>query len=202
MKASDRRRLGRVELDVTVLSLGTVAIGNLFKATSDAEASATVDAAWDHGIRYFDTAWVYSAGQSEERVGLVAKNRRDEMWIATKARDRTRDGAREQLETGLKRLQTSYVDEWRIHNVSTFEELDECLGKGGVIEAMTQAKDEGLVKHIEAELASPHVTVIATGGLAPAIAKHTPVIQEIAPNLTLEGMRIIWERNQNQAPAG
>jgi type III pantothenate kinase len=55
---------------------------------------------------------------------------------------------------------------------------------------------EGLVKRIKAELASPHVTVIATGGLAPTIAQHTSAIQELAPNLTLEGMRIIWERNR------
>jgi type III pantothenate kinase len=55
---------------------------------------------------------------------------------------------------------------------------------------------EGLVKHIKTELDSPHVTVIATGGLAPTIAKHTTVIQQLAPNLTLEGMRIIWERNR------
>ena len=51
----------------------------------------------DHGIRYFDTAWLYSAGQSEERIGKVARNRRKEMWIATKARARDKSGAKKQL---------------------------------------------------------------------------------------------------------
>lgn len=143
----EKRPFGSTGESFPILSFGCQRIVDDHDCTEE-EAVAILNTAIDRGIRYFDTAWVYSAGQSEERVGLVAKDRRDEMWIATKARDRTRDGAREQLEASLKRLQSSHIDEWRIHNVSSFEELDECLGKGGVIEAMTQARDEGLVKHI------------------------------------------------------
>ena len=55
----------------------------------------------DRGIKYFDTAWVYSAGQSEQRIGQVAKHRRGEMWIATKVQARDREGARKQLEESL-----------------------------------------------------------------------------------------------------
>jgi type III pantothenate kinase len=55
---------------------------------------------------------------------------------------------------------------------------------------------EGLVARIRAELQSPSVKVIATGGLAPLFAEHTRVIEEIAPYLTLDGMRLIWELNQ------
>jgi type III pantothenate kinase len=54
---------------------------------------------------------------------------------------------------------------------------------------------EGLVARITAELGEDDVKVIATGGLAPIFAEHTDVIQAIAPNLTLDGLRLIWEMN-------
>jgi len=56
---------------------------------------------------------------SRDPPGPRCEHRRDEMWIATKTWDTTRDGARRQLETSLKRLQTDHVDEWRMHNVWT-----------------------------------------------------------------------------------
>jgi len=81
-------------------------------------------------------------------MGKVVKHRRDEMWIATKTWDTTRDGARKQLETSLTRLQTDYVNEWRLHNVWDFDRLDAFTGKGGALEAAIQARDEGVVRHI------------------------------------------------------
>jgi type III pantothenate kinase len=59
---------------------------------------------------------------------------------------------------------------------------------------------EGLVERIRAELGTmgeTGVRVIATGGLAPLFAEHTGVIEQIAPNLTLDGLRIIWELNHH-----
>jgi uncharacterized protein len=109
---------------------------------------AILNTAIDRGVRYFDTAWVYSKGQSEQRVGLVAKQRRAEMWIATKTVARTRDGALTQLEQSLARLQTDHVDEWRLHDVYDFQELDKCFAPGGAMEAMTDAQSQGLVRHI------------------------------------------------------
>jgi aryl-alcohol dehydrogenase-like predicted oxidoreductase len=92
---------------------------------SEDQALAILNTAVDRGIRLFDTAWVYSHGQSEQRVGMVAKHRRNEMWIVTKTVETTRDGARRQLEESLTRLQTSHVDEWRLHNVWGLERLDQ-----------------------------------------------------------------------------
>ena len=66
----------------------------------------------------------------------------------TKTVHTKRDGAREELEESLKRLQTDYVDEWRLHNVYDFARLDAFTKKGGALEAAIQAKEEGLVKHI------------------------------------------------------
>ena len=60
---------------------------------SEAAAVALLHEALGRGVSYFDTAPVYGLGQSEQRLGLVARDRRDEMWIATKTAERTRDGA-------------------------------------------------------------------------------------------------------------
>ena len=130
-----------------ILSLGCQRIVDDHQCTEE-QAVAILNTALDRGIRYFDTAWVYSHGQSERRVGLVAKHRRNEMWIATKAWDRTRDGARRQLEESLARLQTGHVDEWRLHNVYDMAQLDKCCAPGGALEAMVQARQEGLVRYL------------------------------------------------------
>jgi hypothetical protein len=143
----DTRPFGRTGERFPILSLGCQRIVDAHRCGEE-QAVAILERALERGIRYFDTAWAYSEGQSEQRVGLVAKRRRREMWIATKATDRTRDGARRQLEQSLGRLQTDHVDEWRMHNVKSFPDLDSGFAKGGALEAMVKAKEEGLVRHI------------------------------------------------------
>ena len=79
------RRLGASPVFVTELSLGGAAIGNLFSAVDDVTARATVDAAWDGGIRTFDTAPHYGLGLSERRLGAALRDRpRHEYVICTK----------------------------------------------------------------------------------------------------------------------
>jgi D-threo-aldose 1-dehydrogenase len=79
------RQLGRSGVGVTEISFGGAAIGNLFTAVTDADARAAVDAAWDGGIRLFDTAPHYGLGLSERRLGAALHGRpRDEYVISTK----------------------------------------------------------------------------------------------------------------------
>ncbi|MEU4148764.1 aldo/keto reductase [Streptomyces sp. NPDC026659] len=67
------------------LGFGTAPLGNMFRAIPDEEAAATVAAAWDHGIRYFDTAPFYGAGLSELRLGEALADRpRDAYVLSTK----------------------------------------------------------------------------------------------------------------------
>ena len=141
------RSFGKTGVHLPILSLGCQRLVDE-EGCSEDQAVAILNTALDRGVRYFDTAWIYSKGQSERRVGLVAKHRRKEMWIATKTWDVTRDGARRQLEESLSRLQTDRVDEWRLHNVSSMARLDAMTGLGGSLEAATQALDEGLVRFI------------------------------------------------------
>lgn len=156
----EERPFGKTEEKFTILSFGAQRIVD-DHACSEKEAISIMNHALDSGIRYFDTAWEYSNGQSEERVGKVARHRRKEMWIATKTGIRDRNGARKQLKESLKRLQTDYVDEWRMHNISTFGELDEITAPGGALEAAVQARDEGLVRYISISGHIPQIQIKA-----------------------------------------
>jgi aryl-alcohol dehydrogenase-like predicted oxidoreductase len=157
----ETRPFGKTGARLPILSLGCQRLVDE-EGCSEEQAVAMLNTALDRGIRYFDTAWIYSAGQSEERVGLVAKHRRKGMWIATKVWDTTRDGARQQLEQSLKRLQTDHVDEWRLHNVWGFDRLDAMTARDGALEAAIRAQGEGLVRFISISgHADPQVLVEA-----------------------------------------
>jgi hypothetical protein len=143
----ETRLFGRTGERFSVLSFGAQRIVDGHNC-SEADAIRMVNYALDHGIRYFDTARVYSDGQSEERVGKVAKHRRQEMWIATKTRGRTRAEAMVHLEESLVALQTDHVDEWRMHNIWSMEELDKLTAPGGALEAAVLAREQGKIRYI------------------------------------------------------
>lgn len=80
-----RSRLGGSTVEITALSFGAAAIGNLFSEVEPERAAAAVDAAWDAGIRYFDTAPHYGLGLSERRLGEALRRRpRDAYTLSTK----------------------------------------------------------------------------------------------------------------------
>jgi uncharacterized protein len=143
----EERRFGKTRIKFPILSFGAQHIVDS-EGCPEKEAIKMLNYALDQGIRYFDTAWWYHEGESERRIGKVAKLRRSEMWIATKTLNRTRQAARKQLEESLKRLQTSYVDEWRMHYVSTFEDLERIAASGGALETAVKAREEGLIRYI------------------------------------------------------
>ena len=143
----ETRPFGETGESFPILSFGGQRIVDDHGCTEE-EAIRIVNAAIDRGIRYFDTAWIYSQGQAETRLGKVVKYRRPEMWIATKTWDTSRDGALRQLEESLTRLQTDYVDEWRLHNVFNYARLDAFTGKKGALEAAKLAREEGMVRHV------------------------------------------------------
>jgi D-threo-aldose 1-dehydrogenase len=79
------RRLGRTSVSVTELGLGTAPLGDLFERIEDDEAAAIVGAAWEGGVRYFDTSPWYGRGQAEHRLGRsLYRTPRDEFVISTK----------------------------------------------------------------------------------------------------------------------
>ena len=116
----------------------------------------------DQGVNYIDTFAYYGRrsspdedqlplqGTSERYIGKVLKQRRDEVFIATKSDDRSYDGAMRHLEKSLKNLQTDVIDLWQIHNVRSREKetIDRIFADDGVIKAMEKAKSEGVVKFL------------------------------------------------------
>lgn len=143
----ETRPFGRTGESFPILSFGGQRIVDDHHCTED-EAVEIVNTAIDRGIRYFDTAWIYSNGQAEIRLGNVAKHRRKEMWIATKTYETGYDGARKQLDESLTRLQTDHVDEWRLHNVEDYSRLDAFTDKGGALQAAQKAREEGMIRYI------------------------------------------------------
>jgi len=142
------RRLGKVGAEVSLLGIGGAHIGG--EKMSEAEAIKIMRTAVDEGINFFDNAWEYQAGRSEERMGLAMKDGyRDKVFLMTKVLGRSTENAQKQLETSLKRMQVDVIDLWQIHSVGTFDPDDK--GKvytKGVIDVALKAKEQGKIKHI------------------------------------------------------
>ena len=85
MTKLEQRKLGRTEALVTPIGIGCAPLGDLFVALSEERAQQTLQAAWDSGVRYFDTAPFYGIGKSEHRVGTFLRQQpRDAFTVSTK----------------------------------------------------------------------------------------------------------------------
>jgi D-threo-aldose 1-dehydrogenase len=85
MKASEKKKFGRTSLEVTTMGFGTAPIGNQFRVVGEDAAREVIKAAWDAGLRYFDTAPMYGHGLSEHRLGeSLRPYPRDEYVLSTK----------------------------------------------------------------------------------------------------------------------
>ena len=102
----------------------------------------------DSGVTFMDNAWEYNQGRSEDLMGRALAGRRDKVFLMTKVCTHGRDKqvALQQLEDSLKRLRTDHVDLWQIHEVVYDNDPDLHFAKGGVIEALDQAKKDGKVR--------------------------------------------------------
>lgn len=142
------RTLGKVGVEVSLLGIGGGHIGDA--KLPESEAIRIMRTAVDEGINFFDNAWEYSRGASEERMGKALRDGyREKVFLMTKVLARSREGAQKQLETSLTRLQVDYLDLWQVHSVGTFSPGDP--GKvydNGVLDVALKAREEGKVKHI------------------------------------------------------
>ncbi len=136
------RTLGNTGLEVSAIGLGCVQL-----ASSRTEvATAIVRRAVELGITYFDVARVY--GDAEIKLGLGLEGRRNDVVISTKTGARTRDDAWRQINESLERLRTDYVDNLHLHALHSKEDMDRRLGSGGALEALIEARDQGMTRHI------------------------------------------------------
>jgi len=148
MKTRRFDRIGNGGISFTELGFGTAPLGNLYKAISDGEAHAALEAAWETGCRYFDTAPLYGLGLSETRLNPFLRGRRREDYVLStkvgrllkasppeqrtgigtffetpsrvEVYDYTYDGVMRSLEFSLERLGADYVDILYAHDLDVF----------------------------------------------------------------------------------
>lgn len=142
-----RRAMGNTGLQVSIIGMGGYHLGT---ASSQDEVNNMVAKALDHGINFFDNAWEYHKGLSEERVGTALKGKRDQAIVMTKVctHGRKKDVAMRMLEESLKRLQTDHLDVWQVHEVIYYNDPEKAYEPDGVLEALTAAKQQGKVRFV------------------------------------------------------
>jgi len=140
------RKLGRTGITVPILGFGSGSRFLMYK--EDDAALEALNHAIDLGICYIDTAHAYGDGKSEERIGQIMPARRKEVVLATKIPGRTADQARREIELSLKRLRTDKLDVLHIHALKDAKDLAAIEAKGGVLEALYQARDQKITRAI------------------------------------------------------
>lgn len=132
-------RLGKTEIVVEKNSFGALPIQRI----STEEAVKLLRKAFDHGVRFFDTARFYT--DSEEKLGAAFEGIRDQIYIATKTGATSVENFWKDLDTSLHNLRTDYIDLYQFHNPSFCPKP----GDGtGLYEAMLEAKEKGMIRHI------------------------------------------------------
>jgi len=126
----------------TRVIFGAAALGGMSQERADATL-ASIDG-W--GINHIDTAAGY--GASEERLRPWLAEHRRKVFLATKTGERGGDAARAELERSLERMGVDQVDLVQLHNLVEDDEFDTVFASGGALEALSAARDEGLVAHI------------------------------------------------------
>jgi hypothetical protein len=174
-----RRPLGKTGEKVTLLAFGC---GSRFLMYQDEDqALAALHRAFELGIRYFDTAYSYGDGKSEERVGKLMAERRKEVFLATKIPDRTRDDFLRRLEASLKRLQTDHVDLLHIHSLGHADDLTKLEAPDGALKGLLEAREQKMARFIG-------ITSHTDGAvLAQAIERHDLNCTQMALNAARNG---------------
>ena len=137
-----RLAFGRTGHDSSRLIFGAVALGRV----TQAEANATLDSLLEHGVNHIDTAASY--GESEARLGPWLESHRSEFFLASKTGERTYPKAKEQLHRSLELLRTDRLDLIQMHCLIDDADWDTAMGPNGALEALIEAREQGLVRFI------------------------------------------------------
>lgn len=167
-------------------STRTIFGGAAFWTVTQDEADRTLELLLKHGVNHIDTAASY--GDSELRIGPWMKRHRKDFFLATKTGERTYQKAKEELHKSLDRLKTDHVDLWQMHNLINTEERETALSSGGALEALIEAREEGLTRFIG----------ITGHGLA-APARHFKSLQRFNFDSVLLPYNYILMQNPNYA---
>lgn len=138
----ETRRFGRTGHMSTIAIFG----GAAFWEISQADADKVMEQVIEAGINHIDIAPSY--GQAEERVGPWMPRERERFFLGCKTMERTKQGAWDEMQRSLKLLQTETFDLYQCHAITSMEELDSVMMKGGALETFVEARQRGLIKYI------------------------------------------------------
>jgi aryl-alcohol dehydrogenase-like predicted oxidoreductase len=120
----------------------------LLVGMEQASADRIVAESLERGVNYFDVAPFYGNGEAEQRMGNALGSRRRGIFLACKTLDRSRAGAKAELEQSLRNLHTDHFDLYQFHAVSDMEEVEEIFAPDGAAETFLLAKKQGKIKYI------------------------------------------------------
>jgi aryl-alcohol dehydrogenase-like predicted oxidoreductase len=138
----EKRRFGRTGHMSTVAIFGAAAFYEVAQPVADAAMEQVIAA----GVNHIDVAPSY--GQAEERLGPWLARERERFFLGCKTQERTRGAAEAELHQSLGRLQVEAFDLYQLHAVTNMDELDQVTRPGGALEAILEARDQGLLRFI------------------------------------------------------
>jgi L-galactose dehydrogenase len=146
------RKIGKTNLEVSILGFGASPLGNEFGSIDAAEGERAVHHAIDHGINYFDVAPYYGRTLAESRLGKALEGRREKVILATKCCRYDVDGfdfsarrVKSDIEGSLQRLRTDYVDLFQIHDIE-FGDRRQIIEE--TIPAAREVQRSGKARHV------------------------------------------------------
>ena len=123
-----------------MVAFGSAGIGRVDQDTADRAIRLALEA----GVNHIDVAPSY--GEAELRWGPWMPEIRDRVFLGCKTRERTKEAAKAELHRSLERLRTDRLDLYQLHAVRRIDELDECTRPGGALEALIEAREQGLTR--------------------------------------------------------
>ena len=146
--AMPTRNLGKTGYKVGIFSLGGQAA--IEKHDNFDVAVPIIERALDLGVNYIDTSSIYGGPDrwSEQYVGRVMKTRRSEAFLATKTKERTRDGSLRMIEKSLALLNTDHIDLWQLHDIGLPEDVNAVFAPDGAMKALTEMQEQKVVRYL------------------------------------------------------
>ena len=134
--------LGKSGLEVSAVGFGGIPI----QRVSDDEAVRAIRTAMDLGVTLIDTAAGYA--DSQRKIGLAIQGRRDEVVLASKSGDPTRDGILADIDRARREMGADVIDLYQFHGVGSDETWAKITGPGGAMEGVLEAREKGWIAHI------------------------------------------------------
>ena len=138
----EKRKLGKTGHMSSALTLGGAAFNN----PDEEEANRAIELALSHGVNHIDVAPLY--GKAESVLAPWLQRGRKNLFLACKTTARDKDTAWGSIRRSLETLRTDYFDLFQFHMVDDLETLSVIMGPGGALEAVLEAKEQGLIKYI------------------------------------------------------